>query len=37
MSGFTRSNVNRRRRMNKGREGDNGHRKRVPPIRDTQA
>jgi len=31
------ADVNRRRRMDRGREGDNGHRKRVFPIKDTQA
>jgi len=29
--------VNRKRGMDRGGEGDNGHRKRVSPIRDTQA
>ena len=29
--------MDRRRGMDKGREGHNGHRKRVSPIRDAQA
>ena len=31
------ADVNRKRGMDRGGEGDNGHRKRVSPIRDTQA
>jgi len=29
--------VDRRREIDKGREGDNGHRKKISPIRDAQA